>query len=227
MCRRLARRPRCCSLLINTAPSYLERVFRFDLINRLIDHHGYQRYLEIGVEDGDAVRSVRCSLKHGVDPASRNATFQIPSDEFFAMIHPGVTYDCIFVDGLHTEEQAGRDMEHALSHLADGGTIVVHDLNPPTEWHQRSYEDALLNGCRLWNGTVWRAWVHLRATRSDLAMHVVDIDWGCGVISRGTQTCIDLPQPMTYADFDANRADWLNLISVEDFEESLTRSFAH
>jgi hypothetical protein len=90
-----------------------------------------------------------------VDPFSDNATFRIPSDEFFAMIHDDVEYDIIFVDGLHVEDQTERDIENALLHLSDGGTIVVHDCNPPTEWHQRSYED-FLKKYSDWNGTTWR-----------------------------------------------------------------------
>jgi hypothetical protein len=192
-------------------------MYRFDIINQLIEKHGYRRYLEIGVEGGDAVASVRCALKHGVDPASRMATFQLPSDEFFAIIRPEIRYDCVFVDGMHEEEQVLRDIDNSLAHLNEGGTIVVHDCNPPTAWHQRDYEEAKLNGCRQWNGTVWRSWVRLRATRPDLNMAMVDTDWGCGVIQRGAQECITLPSPFTYADMDARRQEWLNLISANDF----------
>lgn len=194
-------------------------MYRFDIINLLIEKHGYRRYLEIGVEGGDAVRAVRCALKHGVDPASRNATFLLPSDEFFDLLRADYRYDCIFVDGLHEEEHVLRDVEHSLAHLNEGGTIVVHDVNPPTAWHQRDYEEAKLNGCRQWNGTVWRAWVRLRATRPDLTMAVVDTDWGCGLIQRGSQERLELPSPFTYAQFEQNRAEWLNSISPDQFRE--------
>jgi hypothetical protein len=197
--------------------------YRFDLINLLIEHNHYERYLEIGVEGGDAVRSVRCALKHGVDPASDHATFRVPSDEFFASIGPDTQYDCIFVDGLHEEEQVLRDIDNALCHLSPGGTILVHDCNPPTAWHQRDYEEAKLNGCRQWNGTVWRAWVRLRATRPDLKMVMVDTDWGCGVIQRGQQQCIELPAAFTYGDFAEHRAEWLNSISPSEFQAAFTK----
>ena len=196
---------------------------RFDIINLLIQKHGYRRYLEIGVEDGDAVHAVRCALKHGVDPASKQATFQLPSDEFFGLIRADVEYDCIFVDGMHEEEQVLRDVDNALAHLSEDGTILVHDCNPPSAWHQRSYEQARLNGCRSWNGNVWRAWVRLRATRADLHMLVVDADWGCGVIRRGRQDCIVLPEPFSYSDFEQHRASWLNLVTPAEFLASVTR----
>ncbi len=192
-------------------------MFRFDIINQLIQKRRYKRYLEIGVEGGDAVRAVRCELKHGVDPASKNATFQVPSDEFFGIIRPDLKYDCIFVDGLHTEDQTMRDIENSLAHLSAGGVIVVHDVNPPTEWHQRKYEIAKQNGCRQWNGTVWRAWVRLRAERPDLSMACVDTDWGCGIIEPGEQQCIQLLPGFTYAEFEAERAHWLNLITPAEF----------
>lgn len=199
-------------------------MYRFDIINLLIQKYGYQRYLEIGVEGGEAFGNVKCALKHGVDPYSVNATHRIPSDEFFATINDDVEYDLIFVDGLHVEDQAQRDIENALEHLSDGGTIVVHDCDPPTEWHQRSYEEAQLNGCRQWNGTTWRAFVNLRATRPDLDMCVVDTDWGCGIIyeSEEGQDVIELPSyGLTYADFLINRKAWLNLISEEEFLQAL------
>ena len=127
-------------------------MYRFDIINTLIKKHGYQRYLEIGVEGGEAFGSVQCAVKHGVDPYSVNATFRIPSDEFFAMINEDVEYDIIFVDGLHT-----------------------------------------------------------------------DADWGCGIVRHGGdgQDVIDLPEPYSYADFEAHRQEWLNLVSEEEFLQTL------
>jgi hypothetical protein len=198
-------------------------MYRFDIINSLIKRYDYQRYLEIGVEGGEAFSHVQCAVKHGVDPFSDNATFRIPSDEFFAMIHDDVEYDLIFVDGLHLEEQTQRDIENALLHLSEGGTIVVHDCNPPDEWYQRSYEEAQLNGFRNWTGTTWRGFVNLRATRPDIEMCVVDTDWGCGIVRQEGegQDVINLPDDYSYADFQAHRKEWLNLISVEEFLQTL------
>jgi hypothetical protein len=198
-------------------------MFRFDIINALITRYGYQRYLEIGVEDGIAFSNVQCAIMHGVDPFSANATFRIPSDDFFAMIRDEVEYDIIFVDGLHVEDQAQRDIENSLLHLSEGGVIIVHDCNPPNAWYQRDYEEAKLNGCREWNGTTWRGFVNLRATRPDLEMCVVDTDWGCGIVRQGGhgQDLIDLPDNYSFADFEQNRKEWLNMISVEDFVQTL------
>ena len=194
---------------------------RFDIINHLIETYNYQSYLEIGVEDGDNLRQInsQCLIQHGVDPASQHANFKITSDQFFRIIKDEIKYDLIFIDGLHVEDQVERDIENALNHLEPNGTIVVHDCNPPSEWHQRSYEEAQKNGCRLWNGTVWRAFVKFRANRKDLEMSVVNLDWGCGIIRRGKQETIELPKDrtFTYSDLEKNRQEWLNLISGDDF----------
>ena len=111
-----------------------EEVWRFDIINFLIQRIGATRYLEIGVEDGDSINAVKCQKKHGVDPASRNATHKLESDEFFEMLAPHVKYDIVFVDGLHVADQAERDIVNAINHLSLGGFIIVHDCNPKLEW---------------------------------------------------------------------------------------------
>jgi len=190
---------------------------RYDIINLLIAKHKYTRYLEIGVEGGESFNAVRCETKHGVDPASINATFKITSDEFFYMIHPDFKYDIVFVDGMHTAEQSIKDIFNALNHLTMGGTIVVHDCNPPTEWHQRSYEE-YMNHPMEWNGDVWKSIVTLRCKYPCYNVSVVDDDCGCGIIQMGHQDEVELPRAeLTYDMLAANRTEWLNLISVEEF----------
>ena len=160
----------------------MSQVWRFDIINFLIKRNGATRYLEIGVEDGDSMNAIQCQKKHGVDPASKNATHRLESDEFFEMLAPHVKYDVIFVDGLHVADQSERDIVHSLEHLTPNGFIVVHDCNPATEWHQRSFQEAKKNGCREWNGDVYKAIIRLRAIRNDIDVCVVDTDYGCAVI---------------------------------------------
>jgi hypothetical protein len=197
-------------------------MLRYDIINYLIEKNGYKRYLEIGVEDGDAISKIQCELKHGVDPASKMATHHVPSDDFFLNLASDVTYDIVFIDGLHVEEQVDRDIVNSLRHLAPGGIIVVHDCNPPTEWHQRSYEEAQKNGCRQWNGTVWRSIVKVRGSRSDLEVRTVDTDWGCGLIcvsQNPPEELIELPYDITYQWLEEKRKEALNLIDPRQFYE--------
>lgn len=202
--------------------------YRQELINYLIERNNYKRYLEIGVEDGHSLHSVKCQIKHGVDPNSKHATFHLTSDDFFYQLAPHIKYDLIFIDGLHLEDQVDRDIKNSLKHLSSNGIIVVHDCNPPTSWHQRSYQEAKKNGFRLWNGTVWRSIVKLRATRPDLLVQVVDTDWGCGLIkpinniddTLTTNSEIELPsiELFNYEYLEQNRELALNLISVELFK---------
>lgn len=199
-------------------------MLRYDIINYLIEKNSYKMYLEIGVEDGDAISKVQCETKHGVDPASKCATHHMTSDDFFLNLPSDVMYDIIFIDGLHVEEQVDRDIANSLKHLAPGGIIVVHDCNPPTEWHQRSYEEALQNGCRLWNGTVWRSMAKLRGSRRDLEVRTVNTDWGCGLIRPSPNTTygeqlIELPYDITYQWLCDNRSQVLNLIDARQFYE--------
>jgi hypothetical protein len=204
----------------------INNLTRTDIINLLIVRRGYTRYLEIGVEAGENWNAVQCQTKHGVDPNSPVATFKISSDEFFHMLDPDYKYDIIFVDGLHTEDQSGKDMVNAVNHLSDNGIVVVHDCNPPTKWHQRPYEEAKGSNFRLWNGEVWRSFVNLRSSRPFLAMQVVDTDWGCGLIEKAKdqditprpwESSLQLPDQVTYETFDINRNHWLGLISPKDF----------
>lgn len=198
-------------------------MWRFDIINHFIKKFNYKNYLEIGVEDGDNIKLIKCEKITGVDPVSSRASHKQTSDDFFAdlaKIENPPKYDIIFIDGLHLEDQVDRDIMNSLKYLEQNGTIVVHDCNPPSEWHQRSYDDAKTNGFRLWNGTVWKSIVKLRSTRPDLSMMVVDTDWGCGIIRNGTQRPLMIdPSEMTYDNLDENRKEWLNLVTPKEFLE--------
>jgi hypothetical protein len=209
------------------AAAHRARVKRWDLLNHLIDTRGYRRYLEIGVRDPSRnFDRIRAAEKTSVDPSPLGpVTYELPSDEFFARLgaeQPGKQYDLVFIDGLHLADQVERDVENSLRHLAPGGTLVLHDCNPESRDAQTEDYD----GIKRWNGTVWKAWAKLRATRADLAMAVVDIDDGCGVITRGSQQCWQLPS-LDYAALDysylrRNRRGLLNLVPVEESYPALT-----
>ena len=118
---------------------------RIDVINTLIKKYGYTTYLEIGVRvHADCFDQIIAPMKTSVDPGYENATekydYKMESDEFFASLKAGRTkfptdmkWDCIFIDGLHLAEQVERDVINSLNHLADGGTIFMHDCSPPSE----------------------------------------------------------------------------------------------
>jgi len=176
------------------------------LLQELIDTFGYESYLEIGVENGknfQALTLLKDAVKVGIDPARKSrhvVTHSMTSDAYFAM-HHSQTFDLVFIDGLHEADQVLRDVNHALSVLNDGGTIVCHDVNP------RSYQRQVvprLKPSGAWLGDCWKAWVALRR-RANLCMFVVDTDYGCGIIRRRhpKSSIGPFPFPLTSAPLDS------------------------
>jgi len=188
------------------------------ILNTLVERYSYQSYLEIGQGHRDQNFDwITCRIKIGVDPNRLlNAAYQMTSDEFFAMNKD--TFDLIFIDGLHHADQVERDIINALKVLNDNGTIVVHDCNPGTREMQIV---PLPAGQTTWTGDVWKAWVKLRATRPDLKMYVIDIEYGCGIIRIGSQRIIELPEGLNYEALDKNRQEFLNLVDVNFFLKDL------
>ena len=187
---------------------------RWDILQDIIDKHGYKSYLEIGIDKARNWNNIKCNLKHGVDPANNRGTHQMTSDEFFNRFKD--TYDLVFIDGLHYAEQVEKDIDNALKHLNPGGTVVMHDCNPITEEQQIVPK----NGQRIWTGDCWKAFVKNR-TRSDLEMYVVNTNNGIGIIRPGKQEPITIEGSLDYNNFEANRENWLNLMSVTSFREKI------
>lgn len=190
---------------------------RWEIINWLIEKRGYKRYLEIGVKDGVCFNRVKCESKTGVDikPLIVGKNIHtMSSDQFFEGPHWDELFDIIFIDGDHREKQVLTDLSNALSALDERGAIVMHDCNPKMEAYATSERG---ENQPLWSGTAYRAYLRYREYDERLAMCVVDIDWGCGVITFGGQTPLKLPFLYQWEEFDENRVEWLNLISVEDF----------
>ena len=191
---------------------------RTDFINCLIESRKYKSYLEIGVRRTcDNFDHIQCLSKVAVDPnflqiqnKSQHNYFEMTSDDFFKQNNK--KYDIIFIDGLHLEYQVTRDIDNSLECLNEGGCIVMHDCNPPTEQHQIEEYD----GKSSWNGTVWKSFVKKRS-RKDLYMFTVDADCGLGFIEFGEQeNLIDISEEnITWKNLEQNREHWLNLVSPE------------
>lgn len=213
---------------------------RISVIQSELDRFSNSRYLEIGIFDGLVFTRVSASTKVAVDPdigisklrrgllgMRRGVTLhEIPSDEYFEALPPETKFDVIFVDGLHLYEQALRDTENSLAHLADGGVVLMHDCNPTAAAvADREPCTAIKAGHRAWCGDVWKAVVHLRATRQDLSVRVIDTDFGIGVVRRGERgTAVDLSPAevaqLTYADLAADRERLLGLVPPADEQTS-------
>jgi hypothetical protein len=186
---------------------------RIEIINGLIKKNGYKSYLEIGVQAGHCFSQIVCENKIGVDPdKSSAATLHKTSDDFFK--DNKETFGIIFIDGLHHADQVEKDILNSLLCLNEGGTIVMHDCLPTTK---RMQEIPLQEQVE-WTGDTWRAFLAMRMSMPDLEMCVVDCDWGCGIIRKGSQELVELPTYASYEEFQINKKTWMNIITPEQFK---------
>jgi hypothetical protein len=190
-------------------------MIRTDILNILIQKYGYKSYLEVGTQDPTSnFDKINIDHKVSIDPFPRGeVTFVGTSDEYFESITEDVKYDIIFIDGLHHSDQVLKDIENSLNHLSKNGTIVCHDSLPSSEKMQERDDHG-----GEWTGDVWKAIAELRVERIDLDIKVVDTDYGCGIIRRGTNVPYETTQDyLTYSHYSANKYRMLNVISPEQF----------
>lgn len=189
---------------------------RWDIINYLVDKNNYKSYLEIGVQDYNSnCAKINVEHKVAVDPFPRGkCDFVGTSDKYFNSISEDTTFDIIFIDGLHHSDQVVKDIENSLKHLNTGGTIVVHDCLPETFDNQVRVDHG-----GEWTGDVWKAIVYLKGRRGDLDVKVVDHDWGCGIIQRGSQTLIEKLEleDIHWSLFEEKRNEILSVITEQEF----------
>ena len=215
---------------------FSKKILRTDVINKILSYKGNNtQYLEIGVRNlEDNFNLINSKTKYCVDPGfeveSNNADFKLDSDKFFEKLFKGeilssdYKFDVIFIDGLHLASQVDRDIENALNFIKEDGFIILHECNPPSEWHAReSYSFYKTPADGAWNGTVWKAFLKRRFDDS-LKSCCIDTDWGIGILSKsmniGSSIKIDNPF-FEYKEFNKKRKHYLNLISYEEFESIL------
>ncbi len=206
---------------------------RYDIINYLLKFLDRESiYLEIGVRN-PAINFdlINASKKYSVDPGiefkENPVDFKMTSDDFFENLRGGkildkkLKFDVIFIDGLHLAEQVDRDIENALFFIKDDGFIVLHDCNPPTEWHAREEHQYRMSPAgNNWNGTTWKAFVKARQNK-DIFSCCIDTDWGVGIISKSH----DFKQNQFISNpfyefkvFQAERNKSLGLVGFEEFK---------
>ncbi len=172
-------------------------------------------YLEIGVREGVSFRRVRASKKVGVDVCrtesmktlgSNEAFYELPSDRFFASIAEGLItiapVDVALVDGLHTYEQAYRDIINASGVMNPSGVILVDDSYPKTADRANPEPTG-----RAWNGEVWKAMAHIVKEQPQWSVSTIDLDEGIGIVSGFGRS----PEP-----FDRNIAQEIQSLAYED-----------
>ena len=186
-------------------------IFRWDLIQHIINKYNYTSYLEIGCDKDQSFSKIKINKKIGVDPIS-GGTIRDTSDNFF--INNKDKFDIIFIDGLHHYEQVIKDIYNSLDILNDNGHILIHDCLPRTIAHQ-----AIPRYRGSWNGDVWKSIVELR-TKSNLEVFTCEIDFGVGVIRKKINTKpLDIKindfKKLKFKDYYHNNKEFMNVISYD------------
>lgn len=187
---------------------------RSELINSLIKKNGYKSYLEIGLDDPNSnYNKIKCEHKVSVDPYVDDNGFEVgrevpseltymeTSDVFFS--HNTENFDIIFIDGLHTEEQAGRDIINSLKFLNKGGVVLCHDTLPYTEEMQIVPR---IQVC--WVGDVWKSISELY--KQSIMYSTIDFETGV--------TIIDYNENAKYLDYlDKSKLNYSDFCSHRDY----------
>jgi len=161
----------------------------------------------------DNVNDANNLAQQGKNPLSNESSYIEEIKHLFDKACEYKTFDIIFIDGLHHSDQVYKDILNSVFFLNINGTIIVHDCNPINYFTQLIPRPRMP---RSWNGDVWRGFLKLKSEKEDLEMFVIDIDHGCGIVRRGKQNLIT-KWDMEYQEFEKNKKELLNLISVDDF----------
>ena len=223
-----------------------------DIVQRIARDHGYRRYLEITTSTtGHRFGAARAA---GYEVCQR-LVYRCPPDyddghpidyrtdgedtsgcvaRIWAECRP---FDIMLVDPHHTYDCSIRDLEDALSLLRVGGTLVVHDCDPPDRQHANPH---FLPGG--WCGVTYKAFLDFVIRSHAVEYFTVDTDYGCGVI-RKLSRCDRLVSrarrmfmspvrrriesewmgvgqdfDAAYSVFEAHRSRLLKLVGVNKFE---------
>ena len=192
--------------------TFPENLYRWDLIQYLIDKYSFKKYLEIGCDDDASFSKIKIEKKIGVDPFS-GGTIRDTSDNFFK--NNNDFFDIIFIDGLHIYDQVIKDINNSLKFLNKDGFILIHDCLPRTKAHQ-----AIPRYRGSWNGDVWKAIVEMR-TKKDVETYTCKIDYGIGVIQNKDNTDIlnletqDFSR-LKFEEYFKNNSKFMRIVNYED-----------
>lgn len=146
-----------------------------------------RNYLEIGLANGKSLALASGNtIALGVDPAAVRLDhlffcsdaqppklYPLPSNDFFKKHDPRIetghdSLDLVFIDGLHTFEQALMDFANSERYCSPKSTLIFHDSLPI---------DPLVaerNRCTgFWTGDVWKVVPCLKSVRPDLKIETI------------------------------------------------------
>ncbi len=183
---------------------------RTELIQQIFEVSNFNRYLEIGVQQGLNFLPIKASKKVAVDPYFHiplrrkvkwlyknpknlsNQYYEEESDIFFSKraeyLKRIKKFDVVFIDGLHTFRASLNDALNSLRHLNANGIIVMHDCYPPTEAAALPTENVPTQGDLVgvegfdgtWCGDVWKTIVYLKKTM-DLTLEIQVLNTDLGL----------------------------------------------
>lgn len=173
------------------------------IINHFIEKYSYKSYLELGVRDkSNTFNHINCKDKSGVDiNCECNPDYVMTTDDFFFHEARGKSWDIIFIDASHEKTQVKKDFDNSLKHLAEGGTIVMDDVNP--FFKELTKPEFCHNA--------WEVFAELRCTRNDLEMYGIESSF-CGIVRRGHQIPLNLKLESSWDFFEKNRNLIFNFI---------------
>jgi hypothetical protein len=124
-------------------------------------------------------------------------------------------FDFIYIDGLHTYEQAVNDIKNSLNFLNENGIILLHDCLPKKIWNQivpRIYGH--------WNGDVWKAIVESRTWENTNTITVI-ADHGLGLIQKRKNLNILKDEirdfkKLKYRDYYEKHTSYMNPVQHQD-----------
>jgi hypothetical protein len=157
--------------------NYFERLYKStdkckcNIVNQLQYNNRYtvintntnpeESYLEIGVEYGTTFQNVHFTNKTGVDPDPKcEGIIKSTSDDFFKTNQ--MTFDNIFIDGMHQTEYILNDFNNSINCLNTNGIIFIDDILPINFNEQLKipekhvYENGILKYIDPWTGDVWK-----------------------------------------------------------------------
>ena len=165
-----------------------------DIVAALARREGYTTYLEIATP---TTGNEYASIDHEHFRVAERLLYRVPpgfddgapidyrtaSEDCAPLLErlaaEGRRYDVILVDPFHTYDCSRRDLELAMRLLAERGTLVVHDCNPP----DRALVRPSFRPGR-WCGVTYAAFLDFVASREDVAYCTLDTDYGCGIVRR-------------------------------------------
>lgn len=124
-------------------------------LNDLAIKYNLNRYLELGIAQGETWNNVNCKMKEGVDsnPSVSFDNVVISTiDDYFKNLSEDIKFDLVFIDACHEKHHVKNDFLNSFKHLSDNGIIVFHDINSWTEDAARPYNS---------HGNCYEFWISL------------------------------------------------------------------